>query len=130
MADLALAALYFRFLLPRRDSRFCHPRSVKLRSPQIPYLFLLLALFQKLTGYPVSFPAAAFYYSLRFGSGRIVTGSLLLVFLGMAWGLGFDSPPRLGLGVLMAGGLALMVDLTWNWNLKRLGIEVPGQDPE
>ena len=72
-----------------------------------------------------TFSIAALYYSMRFGAMRFLFAGIVLGLIVWSFDAGV-SLRDMGVGMFIGAASAFCIDMVWNWNLKRRGIQVPG----
>lgn len=78
----------------------------------------------------IAYPLMMVYYAFRFGAMRVFSTIFFLWISFAAVYLNHHYVLDILWGSVYAVGVSLVTDLTWNWNLKRKGVVVPGPDPE
>ncbi len=125
------AAIYFTFVLSRRGTALRPARAIRLRVPQLPWLFIVgnalvwiwalcrdIPPLQAMGILAVTFSLYALYWAVRFGTLRVVSFLILIAVAFLAasctkhWLLPLWA-------ILYGGATSLLVDELWNDRLKK-----------
>lgn len=136
--EFVLCAVLWRYWYSKRGTPLRPPRSILLRSPQLPWALLGLNLVGLLIEafysvnlvFFVGHALMSVYYALRFGALRLPTSLFYLLICFLAVYLNQETVLDIIGSSFFAIGTAFSTDMIWNWLLKRKGIIVPGTSEE